>query len=225
MKKYNITSFHPLYYIFLLVLISPIYSMLNQSTAGAVDVTIGLDAHIPFLKEWVVPYLLWYPFIYGMLIYLCFAERKLYYEALSSILIGKMISFIIYFFWQSTVPRPEVVGNDFFAHVMRFVYSADQPVNCLPSIHVLTTFVIMMVVFQCKKQHKLMYSIVTIFGSLIILSTLFTKQHAILDATAGMLLAFFVLTGVQLVTSKIHLFNFNSLKAKSAKKLKAVKDE
>lgn len=225
MKKYNITSFHPLYYILLLVLISPIYAILNQSTAGAVDVTIGLDAHIPFIKEWVVPYLLWYPYIYGMLIYLCFVDRKLYYHALSSIIIGKLICFVIYFFWQSTVPRPEVVGNDIFANLMRFVYSSDQPVNCLPSIHVLTTFVIMMVAFQRKEQNKWEYAIVTLFGSLIILSTLFTKQHAILDATAGMLVAFFVLAAVQLITSKVHLFKVNPFKAKNAKELKIVKNK
>lgn len=222
MKKLKLTSFHPVFYILLLGLVSPIYAILNQSTAGAVDVTIGLDAHIPFLKEWVIPYLMWYPFIYGMLIYLCFVDRKRYYEALTSIVAGKLICFVIYFFWQSTVPRPEVIGNDVFAQLMRFVYSADQPVNCLPSIHVLTTFVLMLIVFHRKDNHKLEYAIVTCIGSLIILSTLFTKQHAILDATAGMILAFVILTVVQLIVAKadyiVHLFKF-----KSRKELKVAK--
>ncbi|MGG2094715.1 phosphatase PAP2 family protein [Bacillus sp. S13(2024)] len=192
MKNNKSSAFIPLSYILLLVLVSPLYSALNHSTVDAVNVTTKIDEWIPFTKEFIVPYLLWFPYLYGALIYYCFADRKLYYVTLSSILLGNLTSFSIYYMWQTTITRPEVIGNDVFANLVRYIYSIDQPVNCFPSIHVLTTFVIMITAHKRKKQNKWEYGILTFIGVLIILSTLFTKQHAFMDAVAGTVVASFL---------------------------------
>lgn len=86
MKNNSILSFHPLYYLLLLVITSSIYSIINQSSGHAVDVTTIIDGGIPFIKEFVVPYLLWYPYIYGLLIYYCFVDRKHYFVGLGSLI-------------------------------------------------------------------------------------------------------------------------------------------
>ncbi|MDM5360290.1 phosphatase PAP2 family protein [Peribacillus sp. ACCC06369] len=218
MKNNPILSFHPLCYLLLLMITSSIYSVINQSSGHAVDVTTIIDGEIPFIKEFVVPYLLWYPYIYGLLIYYCFVDRKHYFVALGSLISGKLLSFLVYCLWQSTVPRPEVVGNDIFAHLMRFVYSHDQPVNCLPSIHVLTTFIMMIVVHKRKEQHKWEYASVTAFGTLIILSTLFTKQHAVLDVLAGILLAYGVYASIQYMYQAFSAYQANHYPARQIKK-------
>ncbi|WP_050614417.1 phosphatase PAP2 family protein [Bacillus testis] len=184
MKKQ--TRIHPLLFLIPLILLGPVYSFLNQSTEGAYPITVPLDDSIPFIKEFIIPYVVWYPFIYSALIYLCFKERKLYFVALSSLIAGKIIAFIVYATWQTTVPRPEVTGNDVFSQLVRFIYSNDQPVNCFPSIHVMTTFIIMLVAIKrIKKTPWLSIGALTI-GVLIILSTLFTKQHALLDVLSGL---------------------------------------
>ncbi|MFE0503219.1 phosphatase PAP2 family protein [Peribacillus butanolivorans] len=218
MKNNTLFSFHPLCYSLLLVLTSSIYSIINQSTGHAVDVTTIIDGEIPFIKEFVVPYLLWYPYIYGLLIYYCFVDRKHYFVALGSLISGKLICFIVYCFWQTTVPRPEVVGNDIFANLVRLVYSHDQPVNCLPSIHVLTTFIMMIVVYKRKDQHKWEYASVTAFGTLIILSTLFTKQHAVLDVLAGILLACGVYVSIQYLFQALSAYQTNHYAGRQIKK-------
>ncbi|MFJ7753622.1 phosphatase PAP2 family protein [Peribacillus muralis] len=218
MKNKSILPLHPLWYSLLLVLTSSIYSIINQSSGHAVDVTTLIDGEIPFIKEFVVPYLLWYPYIYGLLIYYCFVDRKHYFVALGSLVSGKLVCFVIYSLWQSTVPRPDVVGNDIFAHLMRFVYSHDQPVNCLPSIHVLTTFIMMIVVHKRREQHKWEYAGVTAFGTLIILSTLFTKQHAVLDVLSGILLACGMYAAMQYMFHAISTYQANHLPARQIKK-------
>ncbi|MGF9965285.1 phosphatase PAP2 family protein [Bacillus rhizoplanae] len=197
MGNNKLSSFLPLCYILLLILVGLLYDVLNQSTVGAVNVTTKIDAWIPFTKEFIVPYLLWFPYLYGALIYYCFADRKLYYVTLSSVVLGNLTSFSIYYMWQTTVTRPEVIGNDVFANLVRFIYSIDQPVNCFPSIHVLTTFVIMITANKRKKQNKWEYGILTFVGVLIILSTLFTKQHAFMDAIAGIVVASFLYAAMQ----------------------------
>ncbi|GAB6430540.1 MULTISPECIES: phosphatase PAP2 family protein [Bacillus] len=202
MKKFKLSSFLPLSYILLLVLVSPLYDVLNKSAVHAVDVTTVVDDWIPFVKAFIIPYLLWFPYLYGALIYYCFADRKQYYVTLSSVILGKLACFSIYYFWQTTVPRPNVVGSDVFSELVRYIYSIDQPVNCFPSIHVLTTFVIMLAAFKRREQHAFEYYILTFFGTLIILSTLFTKQHAFVDAISGMTLASILYFGVQLLLAK-----------------------
>ena len=115
------------------------------------------------MKAFIIPYLLWFPYLYGALIYYCFADRKQYYVTLSSIILGKLACFSIYYFWQTTVPRPTVVGSDVFSELVRYIYSIDQPVNCFPSIHVLTTFIIMLAAFKRREQHAFEYYILTFF--------------------------------------------------------------
>ncbi|MCP1125871.1 phosphatase PAP2 family protein [Bacillus sp. 3103sda1] len=199
MENNQRSSFLPLCYILLLILVGLLYDVLNQSTVGAVNVTTKIDAWIPFTKEFIVPYLLWFPYLYGTLIYYCFADRKLYYVTLSSVILGDLLSFGIYYMWQTTVTRPEVIGNDVFANLVRFIYSIDQPVNCFPSIHVLTTFVIMITAYKRKKQNKWEYGLLTFVGVLIILSTLFTKQHAFIDVITGIVVASFLYAAMQSV--------------------------
>ena len=116
MKKFKLSSFLPLSYILLLVLVSPLYDVLNKSTVHAVDVTTVVDDWIPFVKAFIIPYLIWFPYLYGALIYYCFADRKQYYVTLSSVILGKLACFSIYYFWQTTVPRPTVVGSDVFSN-------------------------------------------------------------------------------------------------------------
>ena len=217
MKK-NIKNLYPLGYLLLFVLTSVIYSIINQIPSDAVDVTTKIDDGIPFIKEFIFPYLLWYPLIYGLLIYYCFVDRKQYYVAISSLITGKLICFVVYIFWQTTVPRPVVVGDDIFANLVRFIYMHDQPVNCLPSIHVMTTFIMMIIVYKRKEDFKWEYSSVTVIGALIILSTLFTKQHAILDVLAGILLACGVYAAAQFMFNGKRSFQTHHFRAGSMKK-------
>ncbi|EOW9528425.1 phosphatase PAP2 family protein [Bacillus cytotoxicus] len=199
MRKYKLSSFLPLTYILLLVLVSPLYDVLNKSSVHAVDATTIVDDWIPFVKVFIIPYLIWFPYLYGALIYYCFADRKQYYVTLSSIILGKLTCFSIYYLWQTTVPRPAVAGTDLFSNLVRYIYSIDQPVNCFPSIHVLTTFVIMLAALKRREQHKWEYYLLTFFGMLIILSTLFTKQHAFIDAVSGITLASILYFSIQLL--------------------------
>ncbi len=61
------------------------------------------------------------------------------------------------------------------------------PYNCLPSLHVAHSFVSALAVSQV---HRRLGLIALISGTLVALSTLFTKQHYAVDVIAGVLLAF-----------------------------------
>ena len=180
----------------LLLLVMPflglIYTILNESQRKASQIPLPIDQEIPFVSAFVVPYIIWYAFIFGYLVYFCFKDTDVYVKTLITIVIGELICFVIYFFFQTTVPRPTIEGNGIFVMLVKYIYAHDQPVNCFPSIHVLTTYAIMLASFHIKNKHKWNTYFIHLIGSLIILSTLFIKQHVILDMVASMFLVAFI---------------------------------
>ena len=66
------------------------------------------------------------------------------------------------------------------------LYSSDPPYNCFPSLHVAHSFVSALTLFRLHRRLGITAMIAAAF---VALSTLFTKQHYVLDAAAGVLLA------------------------------------
>lgn len=173
-------------------LLGGIYQMLNERSHKAVDFITPVDHAIPFVPIFIIPYILWYAYIFCYLVYFCFKDTKVYLKTLTLIVVGEMVCFVIYFFFQTTVSRPAVTGDDFLSTLVQWIYANDQPYNCFPSIHVLTTFTIMLASLHIKNKHILNHVLIHVGGSLIIISTLFVKQHVIFDMIGSMFLVAFL---------------------------------
>ncbi|EJO5346301.1 phosphatase PAP2 family protein [Clostridium botulinum] len=179
----------PLTFMAIIPIINVFYGILNNSNRGSYSLVTGFDKAMPFIPAFSIPYMVWYPFIIICLIYMCFQNRQVYYKSLSSIMISLIISYIVFFFFQTTVPRPEVIGNDIFTSIVKFIYRTDNPYNCFPSIHVITTYIIMRYMLNSEiKNSKLTNIVVIILGVLIILSTEFIKQHVLFDIIFAIIL-------------------------------------
>ncbi|WP_226673573.1 phosphatase PAP2 family protein [Rossellomorea aquimaris] len=169
-----------------------IYTLLNTDTREAVILSTQLDEWIPFVPVFIVPYILWYAFILGYLFYFWYKDVPTFLKTLGIIVIGEVVCFVIYFYFQTTVPRPELTGSGTFVDLVGMIYSHDQPYNAFPSIHVLTTFAIILGNFNIKDKHLFHSAFVPIMGSLIIVSTLFVKQHFVLDMVSSIFLTTFI---------------------------------
>lgn len=169
-------------------IVSLFYVVLNNPDRGVHSLVTDLDLGIPFVKAFIVPYVSWYAFVLAVLVYLCLTDKKTYYITLVSYNLGLIISYAFYFVYQTTVPRPELVGTDFLTLMVSLVYSSDQPYNCFPSIHSLTSYLMIKGAGRCSGRTNMSYYLIGGFAMLVITSTLFVKQHVILDAIAAMLL-------------------------------------
>ncbi|MFD0824153.1 phosphatase PAP2 family protein [Neobacillus sp. M.A.Huq-85] len=178
--------------LFVIPLLAVIYQILNERTHKAVDISTSIDQVIPFLPLFIIPYIVWYGYIFCYLIYFCFKDTKVYLKTLILIVAAELICFVVYFFFQTTVPRPELTGNGLLIKLVQWIYANDQPVNCFPSIHVLTTFTIMLASLHLKNKHILNTLCINIVGTLIIVSTLFVKQHVIFDMIGSVILVTFL---------------------------------
>lgn len=90
------------------------------------------------------------------------------------------IPFLVY---PTVAPRPaSVVGDGFAVWGLRFLYSADLPYTCFPSLHVAHAFVSAL---TCYRLHRAVGIAAVICAVLVALSTLFTKQHYVADVIPG----------------------------------------
>lgn len=172
----------------LIPILSLYYGYINNASNGAYSLVTDIDRAVPVVRLFVIPYLMWYPFIFITLVYYCFKDKHAYYKSLFSIICGLLISYSIYCLFQTTVPRPVLTENDICTRLINFVYSADNPYNCFPSIHVLTSYLIFKGIMGSKEKGTFDTIIITVICILIILSTQFIKQHVIMDAIFAIIL-------------------------------------
>lgn len=195
LRRYNKSDLKQLAYLLVVPGLKLIYIVVNRIPRSATNVLTLADTYIPVIPMFVVPYILFYPFVFTGLIYLFKHNRPAYVQIAWSYSIGLLLCYVTYLLYQTTFPRPELMGQDIFSYILRQIYQADKPVNCLPSIHVLGTMLIMLGLAAGPKQKKLLVNSV---GTLIILSTMFTKQHGVLDVLAALILG----AGLHYATSK-----------------------
>ena len=147
-----------------------------------------LDNFVPFLDYFVVFYILYFPLLL-LPVTLYWGNWDEYKWVLASFLIAILISVGIYLTFQTEVVRPEISDTNIFTKLVLELYKNDRTVNALPSLHVSLS---LLAVFFTYKKTRLLGILSLPLGMLIMASTVFIKQHAVLDVIGGILLASFV---------------------------------
>jgi len=180
-----------------------IYNVLNSITHNSLVLSSPIDNLIPFVPAMSIPYLGWYPYIFLAMAYLCWKDRQLYFRTLLSMNISVAVCYLIYFYFQTTVPRPIVTGNSWDHQMLKWIYGNDKPFNCFPSIHSLYSFLVMRASWNSSKIRFRTKAIFSMCSLTIIMSTFMIKQHVIYDAIGAILLgeAVFILI---LSSAKVH---------------------
>lgn len=151
----------------------------------------SIDSLIPFCELFIIPYLLWFFYIAAAVVYFAFfnEDSAEYYRLIVNLGIG-MASFLIvsYLYPNGLTLRPvEFPRDNIFTDLVRMLYKIDTPTNVLPSIHVYNSIAIFCAVNTCKalQNRKRIRMGSFILSSLIVLSTMFLKQHSICDVVTG----------------------------------------
>lgn len=143
-----------------------------------------LDNHIPFIDWFVIPYLLWFGYIAIGFMYFLFKDKKGFYRTCFYIFGGMYICLIIYAIWPNAQNlRIEPNNQDMLHNMLSVIYQNDTSTNVCPSIHVYNS-VMMYISLKMNKdfmKHKLLDKVTLLLTILICLSTVFVKQHAVID--------------------------------------------
>ena len=155
------------------------------------------DDMIPFCEIFIVPYLLWFPYMFLTVCYFIFINKnvKEYYQVSLNLMMGMTVFLIVSYVYPNIQHlRPtEFVRDNIFTDMVIQLYQTDTPTNILPSIHVFNSLAIHKSITSCealKKYRCIRYSSL-VLTILIVLSTMFLKQHSVIDVFLGMTLALF----------------------------------
>jgi membrane-associated phospholipid phosphatase len=147
---------------------------------------LALDRAVPLQPAWALVYGSLYAFLILLPVFVIRQPEQIR-RTVRAYLMVWITAYICFFVYPTLAPRPaQVLGQGFIAWSLRFLYSADPPYNCFPSLHVAHSFVSAL---ACGRVHRGVGIGGVVCALLVGLSTLFTKQHYVLDVVAGILLA------------------------------------
>ena len=172
----------------LLFAIIPFYLVIGAAVSGGpVHIPeLAIDRAIPVVPAWSPVYASL--FLAAILPVMVVHQQEHLDRTIRAFLWMWVIALVCFFFYPTASSRPPRLPADGFGvWGLRVIYSTDARYNCLPSLHVAQCF---LAAFTCWRVHRGVGVAATLWALLVALSTLFTKQHYVLDAVTGILLAY-----------------------------------
>ena len=188
----NVTD--PAYRHILLLLYWPVHGLvfLLLERGGLIrqyyTVQCALDGRIPFNEWFFIPYLFWFVYLAGALVLTFFYDVPSFRRMMRFIILTYGITLVIYILWPTRqMLRPAVFPRDNpLTRFAAWFYTFDTNTNVCPSIHVLGAVAVSVGLWDCgrfaRPGWRLAFGAMT---ALICVSTLFVKQHSVLDVLAA----------------------------------------
>lgn len=175
------------------------------------DLTTSFDRMVPLVPAWM--YIYFGCYIFWVINYIMMARIHKdnpsdFYRFVTTDMMSRIICGIFYFLMPTTNVRPEVIGDTFADSLLRFLYSIDQPANLFPSIHCLVSWMCYIGIRGNQKVPVWYRGFSCIFALLVVISTQTTKQHYIVDAVAGILIAEVLLALNKRISAYRYVQNF-----------------
>ena len=156
--------------------------------AHYIEMHCALDDLIPFNEWFLIPYLFWFVYLIGAVAYTFFFDVPGFRRMMRFVMITYSVTLIIYFLFPTCqMLRPEVFPRD--NALTRFIagfYVFDTNTNVCPSLHVIGSMAAFFAFWYAPIFSKRGWRIAsTVAAFFISISTVFMKQHSILDVAAA----------------------------------------
>lgn len=140
--------------------------------------------HFPKISAFVIPYLSAYAMPFMVLAVV--RDRRTFrrFSLIAAATIA--VSSIFFIAWPLTILRYQT-GTSLFDRMLAWLYLIDKPTNLFPSLHVSTAFLFAKAVAYARpKWNPWMVG----WATLVAASTLFIRQHYLVDVIAGIITAY-----------------------------------
>ena len=151
-----------------------------------------LDDKIPFNEFFAIPYFLWFFYIGYVLVKLSIKSKSDFIKAFTYIFGGMTIGLVIFLIYPTTQGlRPEIMPRDnVLTGLVHFLHRIDTPTNVCPSLHVYDSIGACIAVILAKDCFNRIEKYAAVFLTISIsLSTLFLKQHSVIDVFWGLVMS------------------------------------
>lgn len=151
-----------------------------------------LDDKIPFCEYFLIPYLFWFVFLIGMLAYLLFFDVEGFRKMMWFVILTYTATCIIYLVYPTMQNlRPATFARDnVLTRFMAGFYQFDTNTNVCPSLHVIGSFASLFGGWHTKRfSSRPWRAALVVCTVLISISTVFLKQHSVMDIPPALLLS------------------------------------
>lgn len=171
-----------------LVSLVPLYLVIaGWARVGAVHAPeLALDRLLPLTPVWALIYGALYAFLIVLPVFVV-QQKEMIRRTVWAYVTVWSVAYACFLLYPTVAPRPDkVTGEGFAVWGLKFLYDADPPYNCFPSIHVAHSFVSAL---ACHRVHRTLGLVAVSCASLVAIATLLTKQHYVADVIGGIFLA------------------------------------
>lgn len=196
-KKYNhliLALYWPLFGLVFMTL-EQFWPRIWQAVTGETliyqEVVCALDAYIPFCEWFVIPYYFWFAFLVGMALYGLLFDVRAFRHFMWFVILSYSVTAIIYLLWPNMQAlRPvDIPRDNWMVDIVHKLYNFDTNTNVCPSIHVLGSFAVCFAGLHSRTLKGWGWKVFFVVSTLLIsASTVFLKQHSILDVFAALAL-------------------------------------
>lgn len=156
-------------------------------------VTNPLDRLIPFCEYFIIPYVLWFPYLIGGLVYFFWKEEDSnFFKLALTLIVGLTVCLIVYMVFPNAqnLRLASYPNENVFTGLVQALQKFDTPTNVCPSIHVFSTVAVCIAILHSGRLRKRWWiqPAAVILAVLICLSTVFLKQHSVTDVTCAWVL-------------------------------------
>lgn len=175
----------------------PIIENLNPATVYH-PIYSPLDDLIPFSEWFIIPYMLWMVSIVLLSLYTVLYDVDSFKWYMKFLTVSMSISTVIFLVYSScqTLRPTEFPRDNLLTDCVKLLYRADTNTNVFPSKHAIGAIAVWLAAIRTKGLRcRSKVALISAFMLLIAFSTVFLKQHSILDVLAAIpvcLIAWFV---------------------------------
>lgn len=152
------------------------------------DLSLPLDARVPFLPWMVVVYV----GVFAWWLYICWLmsnrDREEADRFFLSMLLMYGISFLFFVFLPTSIVRPELTGDSIWIVFLKLVYRFDTPDNLFPSIHCSLGWLHWAAIRGKKDIPFAIRCTGFLLAAAVCFSTVAIRQHVLADVFGGILL-------------------------------------
>lgn len=143
-----------------------------------------LDDDIPFCEWFMIPYMFWFVFLVGIHVYLLLADIPAFRRLMYFVMLTYGVTAVVYAIWPTCQNlRPAQFPRDNF--LTRFIadfYAFDTNTNVCPSLHVVGSFATAFAAWDTKRFQTPGWKTAFMATAVLIsASTVFVKQHSVID--------------------------------------------
>lgn len=151
-------------------------------------ISCPLDDWIPFQERFIVLYLTWFLLLPASWAYTAVVCKEDFQNLFLIMFGGMTVSIVVYWIFPNGLElRPGTVGPGICGDLVRMIHAVDTPGNVCPSIHVSSSTAVAAVAFRSQrmKGQKMLLCGIGVLVAGICLSTMFLKQHSVIDVICG----------------------------------------